>query len=147
MLKNLLERTKSIINKRGYKVFLPLLYIFGLLFGLFLMFVSPLIQSPEVCSTLFGVEFCTPLGLYIASILSVPGYFIAGNLFPFLKNIPWYSSLFIVFVITLTLYYSVGLLIDKLKSSKSKLNLVIILIFIFLIFLLAMFLVQTQSTP
>lgn len=131
------RKIKSIISKKGYKVIFPAVYLLGLALSLILFLLYSFFPSLIICSSLFGQQFCTPLGVYIASIISLPGYFITGNLLNIPSEMKWYGSLIYVILSSGLFYYLLGWLIDKLKGrSISKTSRFIIALFIILLFIL-----------
>lgn len=142
------KKVKSIIDKKGFKFFLPSVYILGLLISLILALAYIPFRSLVICSSLFGQQFCTPAGIYFASIISLPGYFIAGNLLNIPAQLKWYFSLIFVLLSTVSFYYLVGLFIDKYRdSSTSKVTLIIIAVFVVLLFLLITLARQSAMVP
>ena len=113
-----LASLRSKFSDIEYKKLLPKLYIFGLVLGLILSLLYTIYPSFVFCSSFFGDDFCTPIGLFLAIILSLPGYLIVGNILPFLPAVPIVVSLISVLVLSGAIYYFIGLFIDKLKKVK-----------------------------
>lgn len=145
----MLVRTLSSVKM---KKLLPIFYISGLILGLVLTLLYTIYPSLVVCSSLFGEDFCTPAGLFLGGILSLPGYLIVGNVLQFLPAQPIALSLIFVLVITAVTYYLLGLLIDKLKMAKrswvsksSKITTFVLSSFIVLLILYLILLARTVS--
>ena len=99
------------------------------------MLLFTLYPSLETCSSLLGDYFCTPTGLFLAMVASIPGYLLVGNIVTYLPTLPVWVSLILVFIVTTIIYFAFGLLIDKLFSEKkSKVTAFIIVSFIILPF-------------
>lgn len=143
----ILKRVKKFIEKRGYKLFLPLLYISGLFISVILSGLYVVFPSLVFCSSLFGQRFCTLAGVYIASIISLPGYFIAGYLFNIPPETKWSVSLIYVIFSSILFYFLLGLILDKVKeSSASRLSKIIIIFFILLLIIFLFLLAKTPPT-
>lgn len=123
-----------------FKWRLPYFYGLGLIFGLVLVFISGRVPSLNVCSRLFGEEFCTPAGVYLVLILSLPGYFVLGNLFPFLENANWILSLVLVLLTSAAFYFLLGILLDKFKKEPYEKKILILVLTFFFVLLLALLL-------
>lgn len=125
------------LAKRRFRVLLPLIYLLILAFGLVLTGFYVFVPSLVTCSELFAEKFCIPTGIYLAFLVNIPGYFIAGNLLPFLENISWWISLIVIIIVSGIFYFLVGLLIDKFKvkvpTTKGISKYIIVLAFILLL--------------
>lgn len=109
--------------RKDFKVLLPQLYFLGLLLSVVLTLLFTIYPSLVSCSNFFGEEICTPTGLFIGIILSLPGYLIVGNVLPYLPAIPIGISFVLVLVLTAFLYSLLGRFIDKLrKLNKAKIK-------------------------
>lgn len=131
------------LKELGLKKTLPLIYVFILFFGIILTIAYAYIHSLVVCSSIFGTEFCTPTGIFIALTASLPGYIIAGNVLLFTKSLHWVLSLAIVIITSLVFYYFFGLLIDKIRLKNIHaeiLTKVIVVVFFLLLLFLAVIL-------
>lgn len=111
------ERLKRFF-KKDLKILFPQLYFLGLIVSLVVTLLFAIYPSLTICSSIFGEEFCTPTGLFMGMIISIPGYLIVGNVLSFFPAIPLVASLFLVLVVTALLYFLAGLLIDKLLKAK-----------------------------
>ncbi len=138
-----LKRFKGV----GFRKILPLIYLLLLLLGLVLTIIYAFVHSFVICSSLFGTNFCTPTGIYIALLASIPGYIISGNILYYIGEIPWLISFIVVIITSLVFYYLVGLIIDKYKSkspSFENISKIIIIIFFCLLFLFFISLINSQ---
>lgn len=113
-----LKKTKDFIKNKGLKKTLPLIYLFLILLGFVLTIVYAFVPSFVACSSMFGRQFCTPIGIFVALIVSLPGYIIAGNVLSFIEDLHWAVSLAVVFVTSALFYYLLGLFIDNLKGKS-----------------------------
>ncbi len=114
ILKFFIIRLKS----KEFTKIIPLIYVIGMVIGLLFTIAYAFFHNLVVCSTFFGQEFCTPTGIFIALMLSLPGYVIAGNLLSLIPNFPWIISLVVVIVVSASFYYLLGWLIDQKRSKK-----------------------------
>ena len=103
---------------RNFKKTFLFLYIFGLILGLILTLVYAFVPSLVTCTSFFAESFCTPTGIFLIIVLSLPGYLIAGNILALLPEIPWAFSLIIVVITSGAFYFLIGLLIDKKRRKK-----------------------------
>lgn len=130
----------KIISKLKFKRSLLLLYFFILFSGLILTFIYAFIPSFVTCSSLFGNNFCTPTGIFIALLASLPGYIISGNILFFTKDLPWGLSFVIVIAASALFYFILGMLIDSIRVKSlntekvSKLLITIAFLILFLLF-------------
>lgn len=99
------------------KVLFPLLYILVFIFGFVLTFLYSKFPSLVYCGTLVGAKFCTPLGTFISLTASFPGYLIAGAIFRISPDMNTTISLFIVFIVSLSVFFLFGFTIDRLKEK------------------------------
>jgi len=136
-----LSGAKSKIPPR-FRWRLPFFYGLGLILSLVLVFLYGLFPSLSACSKLFGQEFCTPAGIFLFLILSIPGYFVVGNLFPFLDNAAWIISFVLVVVASCLFYYLLGILFEKYgrASSQDKIKILVFSAFFVLLILLVLLL-------
>ncbi len=137
---NILRGLKGFRKKTFRKIF-PLIYLYILIIGLILTFIYSFVHSLVICSAIFGEKFCTPAGVFIILLASLPGYIIAGNIFSFLSKLPWVVSFPIIILISFIFYFVFGIFIEKVKGKKlNSENLSkIIIVFGFLLFLLLYF--------
>ena len=133
-------KLKEFFTKKELKKLLLTIYILGLAVSLVLTLFYAFVPSFVTCSSLFGEEFCTPTGLFVAFFLSLPGYLVVGNLLSKLPEIPWLVSLILVIVFSGVFYFFLGAFIDKQKTRKMTLEafskFIIYLIFAILLFML-----------
>lgn len=112
MLKSILFNLKIIIRKYGYKVFLPLLYLLGLVVSILLTLLSYIFPSLIITSSGF-MSFGLPLGWLVAIFLSLPGYYIFDVIEKFFLHNPANNITLIgIFLISIMAYYLIGFLID-----------------------------------
>ena len=128
------------LTKRNFKKLLPVTYIFFVAFGLVLTGIHyAFFPRLAICSSFFGESFCTPAGIFIAIIASLPGYLIAGNILKFTTELPGYVSFVLVFLTSYGFYYLLGLVIERQKGKPLTLSgitkVTILLVFIFLVLL------------
>lgn len=129
--------------KKDFKLLLPQIYALVLLFGFILTLLYAAFPSLSICSSFFGEEFCTPAGIYIGLMASLPGYVVAGNLLSSFNELPSGLSFMAVIVTSALFYYLLGMLIDKArKKTTSKPVIVIISLFLLLLTFLVLLLVQ-----
>ena len=131
--------------KKDFKLLLPQLYVVILVVGVVLLLLFTIFPSLQVCSNIFGDKFCTPAGLFLVMLASIPGYIIVGNLVTALPNvaIPIIFSLLLVVVVSLAIYFGLGYLID-LSKGRIKSKAVMWTLIIFAIVLIALILLVTQ---
>ncbi len=142
--KLLLLRIKKRIPKEFKKLFL-LIYFLILVLGVILTLAYAFFHNLTVCSSLFGENFCTPMGLFLILLASLPGYIIAGNILKFLPDLPWVISLMLVIAVSCAFYFLVGSFIDGLRKKKitiPEVNKIIIILSLFLLLLLLMSLLK-----
>ena len=136
IIRNIMSRVKG---KPFFKI-IPSLYFIGLGVGLVFTLIYAFIPNFVTCSSLFGQKICTPTGIFLALIMSLPGYIIAGNLIAFFPEPPWILSLIIVIAVSAAFYYIVGWLIDKIVKRKLSFKYfvyyLIVIILVFLVFIL-----------
>lgn len=130
----------NFFKKVKYKKFLPSLYTKLVILGFTLTGLKyTLLPKLEICSSIFGDNECDPLGNFIVTYASFPGYLFSSFLL-FLK--PKASAFYLIsgiFLISLLFYFLIGVLIDKLKQKKIKIlstQTLVFLLFIVLIILL-----------
>lgn len=116
-----------------FKKLLPQLYLGIIILGLVLTLLFTIFPSLQVCSSIFGDDFCTPTGLFIGMIASIPGYLIVGNVLGLFQEIPLFISLILVVLVSFVIYFAFGLLLDKaFKGNASKSTKSIVAVFIML---------------
>lgn len=113
-LKNIVKKVK----KAPFNKLLPGAYFTLIFFGILLTLAYSFLHSLVICSKIFGTDFCTPTGIFIALIISLPGYLISGNLMAFAGELPWGLSLAVVIGTSIAFYYLLGLFIDNFKAKK-----------------------------
>src|SRR3989344_7328338 len=126
---------------KDFKKLFLYFYIFGIVSGLLLLFLYGFFHSMVFCSSLLGEKVCTPTGIFVIIVLSLPGYLIAGNILAFITELPWVISLLVVVVTSGSFYFLFGVVIDRARGKKltaKELNKIII-ITSFLILLLLLF--------
>lgn len=116
-IRDFFRRVKTKVPKR-YRWLLPFIYILILFLGLLLSLFYIKFPSLVVCSKLFGQEFCTPAGIYLILIISIPGYFIVGNLLPFLVGVGWLASFILVIFSSCLFYYFLGLAGERFQKAS-----------------------------
>lgn len=112
------KKLKTRAKKCGFKKLLPIAYFAFLMLGVLLTFLYSFIHSLTTCSSLFGTDFCTPTGIFIALLASLPGYMISGNLLEFIGELPWGLSFAIVMGTSFVFYYLLGMFIDNFRAKK-----------------------------
>lgn len=121
-LKNFTKKlTKFIISlpKRDLSILLPSLYIMLLLLGFLLTVLFYAFPSLVSCSKFLGREFCTPTGVYISFMVSVPGYFVVGNIIgDYINKIPIAISFFFVVGVSILVYFFLGIFLQKVKNGE-----------------------------
>lgn len=123
-------------KKKGYRVFIPYIYLVLLVFSFLVSVFGTYIPALSICPAMFGTEICAPIGVYFGLIASLPGYFLVSQLMPKSDFLSWYVTLILVFTVSGFIYFLLGLFIDKYKSYKSpskKLSLTIFSVFIVLL--------------
>jgi len=140
---NLLNKVGRRIPKR-FRWKLPFFYGLCLFFGFILFLAYLKFPSLVVCSKLFGQGFCTPTGDFLILLVSIPGYFIAGNFLPFLPQLNWVVSFVLVILITFAFYYLVGVAAEKYSKApySKKITMLVTLLFSVLIILAILFLLR-----
>lgn len=128
----------------GYKKLLPSFYIFVVIFGLVLTGIHyAFFPKMFLCSSFFGEQICTPAGIFIVVLASLPGYLIAGNILKFLTEIPGFTSFVVIFLSSVLFYFGVGYLVDKKRqvpfTTAGVAKIIVFGVFIFLIFALLAF--------
>ena len=113
--------------KKDFRVLFIQIYLIVLLVAFILTLLFAAFPSLIVCSSFFGEEFCTPTGLYLGLLASLPGYVVAGNLLSSFNEIPVALSYVIVVSTSGLFYFLLGLLIDKVKNKKFKRSEIIII--------------------
>jgi len=128
---------------KDFRILIPQIYGLILLFGFVLTLLYAAFPSLTICSNLFGDNFCTPAGIYLGLMASLPGYVIAGNLLTSFNTLPAGVSFFVVILSSALVYFVIGALIDRLrKSSISKPAVLIIISILILLILLTFLLVR-----
>jgi hypothetical protein len=136
----ILKKKHKRLKEMGFKKVLPLFYILLLFIGAILTFVYAFIPSFVACSSIFGSYFCTPMGIFIALIVSLPGYIISGNALIFMGDLPWGISFLVVIATSVLFYYFLGLAIDGLRGKPmnaenlSKIFIIVIFSILFIFF-------------
>lgn len=118
MLKGSIDSLKKSVEDREARVLLPLLYILVLILGFNIALFAGSSDLLTTCSGFLGEEVCTPTGIFIALVASIPGYIIAGNIFPDQLGLPWILSLIIIVVVSGLFYYLLGFGVDRLRKEK-----------------------------
>ena len=138
---NILKKFKQKIPQR-LRWKLSFYYVLAIIVGLILSLASIKYLSLSTCAKMYGQEFCTPTGIFLILIMSIPGYFIVGNLLPFLINSSWLVTLVFVILSSFLFYFLTGLIIEKyLKlSPEGKTKFLIYTAFIILLILLVLLL-------
>jgi hypothetical protein len=140
-LKNIsLQFTKFLLTlpKRDLSILLPSFYLIILVFGFFLTILFYVFPSLVACTEYLGREFCTPTGVYLSFMSSIPGYFVLGTVLgEFMNKIPLAISFFFVVGISILVYFFLGLFLQKVKSGEllkkdSASKMVIIVFFVLL---------------
>jgi hypothetical protein len=148
-IKNFSKRlSKFIISlpKRDMSILLPSFYIAILIFGFLLTMLFYVFPSLVACTEYLGKEFCTPTGVYLSFISSVPGYFVMGLLLgELISKIPLPISFFFVVGISILVYFFLGLILQKLrtgellkKENSSKLVVYVFVVLLILLILLVL---------
>ncbi|KKQ97769.1 MAG: hypothetical protein UT24_C0012G0081 [Candidatus Woesebacteria bacterium GW2011_GWB1_39_12] len=105
-------------RKKSWRQKLLYFYITGLILGIVILALYAFIPSLIFCTPIFGQQVCTPAGILLALVLSLPGYLIAGNLLQFLPELAWGISLVVIIVVSAAFYYLSGWLIDQKLEKK-----------------------------
>jgi len=113
--------------KKDFRILFIQIYLIVLLIAFILALLFAAFPSLIICSSFFGEEFCTPTGLYLGLLASLPGYVVAGNLLSSFNEIPAVLSFIIVIATSGLFYFLLGLLIDKAKNKKFKKSEIIII--------------------
>ena len=113
--------------KKDFRVLFIQIYAIILLIAFILTLLFAAFPSLIVCSNFFGEEFCTPTGLYLGLLASLPGYVVAGNILSSFNEIPAGLSFIIVIATSGLFYFLLGLLIDKARFKKFKKSEIIII--------------------
>lgn len=142
MKEKLALRLRSFFRKDS-KILLPKIYLVILAFGFILTLLYAAFPGLTICSSFFGEEFCTPAGIYLGLMASLPGYVIAGNLLSSFNELPAVISFITVILTSGLFYFLLGLLIDKVRFKKfSKLAILIISALVILLIILIILLVR-----
>lgn len=139
----LLKLALKKLFKKDFKLLFPLCYVFFLLIGAVLFLLFQVFPSLIYCSNIFGVKFCTPIGAFLALVVSLPGYFIAGNVLGITPKTPLSFSIPVVIGLSAFFYYILGITADLVKKIKLKTRdfskvLVVVIFIALLIFYLAL---------
>ena len=86
-----------------------------------------------------GQEVCTLFGIYLYTLVSLPGYIVLGSVFKYLAfQIPVLISYLLVIIVNILIYYIVWAAIRTLIKDKNDLGKlvydIIVFTFLFLIF-------------
>ncbi len=112
--------------------------LYFLLLGISLVFylLSPWFPEARICTTMFQMPICPPVGLFIGMILNLPGYFIVGNILPFISKLHWSFSLIAVIIVSMFFYAALAKLVDVYKrdGKKDKVSLLVLTGFVVLVF-------------
>lgn len=109
--------------KRNPKFIAPITYVLILVLGLFLMEIAKIIPGFKLqgCVNLGGQDVCTLFGVYIATVVSLPGYILLGGLLRFLGlNFPQFESYIMLLLVNIIVYYLAGSLSIKLISIRKN---------------------------
>lgn len=129
--------------KKDFRILFPRIYFSVIIFGFILTLLYAAIPSLIICSSFFGEEFCTPAGIYLGLMASLPGYVVAGNLLSSFNELPSVLSFLAVIATSGIFYYFLGVLIDKARKKKfTKTGLIIISTFVALLIFLILLLVR-----
>ena len=107
------------LPKRDLSILVPGLYLFILLFGFLLTMLFYAFPSLVTCSEFLGREFCTPTGVYLSFMASVPGYFVVGNIIgDYISKIPIAISFIFVVGVSILVYFFLGVFLQKVKNGE-----------------------------
>lgn len=112
------RKLHDLLGKRNLRKVLPLSYSLILVIGGILTLVYAFVPGFVTCTSIFGERFCTPTGIFLMLIVSLPGYLIAGNVLFFIDVLPSALSLLIVALTSFIFYFLLGLSLEKFSSSK-----------------------------
>ncbi len=135
---SLIQKLIGLLKKSNFRKVLPLFYFLFLVLGGILTLVYAFIPEFTACSSIFGEKFCTPYGIFLMLVVSLPGYLIAGNILFFIKELHWGVSLIIVAATSALFYYLLGFGLDKLKSkalNAENVSKILIIMFFVILFL------------
>lgn len=126
--------------KKDLKVQLPVFYVLILIISGFLFLLFQIYPQLTICSKLFGVKFCTPTGAFLALLVSLPGYFVAGDIMGITPKTPLSFSIPVVFLVTLIFYFLLGVAIDFVRKTRPNLeNAIKYLVIVIFILLLTLY--------
>ena len=135
ILETPVDRVKKLV-KKGFRFILPRLYVKIVILGFVLAGLYTIFPKLIFCGSYIGSKFCMPYGLFVAMVVSLPGYFIGGNILKFLPGVPIIASTLAVFIVSYIFYLYLGRLIDKLRkglvSTEEKVKTVIVVSFFIL---------------
>lgn len=107
------------LPKRDFSILFPSFYLLVMVIGFLFTALFYAYPSFVTCSNFLGQEFCTPTGVYLGFMASIPGYFIVGSLLGnFINRFPIAISFFLVVGTSVLVYFLLGLLMQKLKKGK-----------------------------
>lgn len=136
-IKSMVQKVKEVVTMIRIPWLLPRLYIKLFIFGLILVGLNfSYLPNLTYCADMFGGDLCSPIGIYLIALISIPGYLVVNAIFPNAAqgNDSLYSL--IVFVTSLLIYSILGYFFSKKKEVKIKSAGIIYLIFLILLFLL-----------
>lgn len=134
------QKIKENFSKVKYKTFIPRIYIAIVILGFVLVGLqTTFFQKLVICTSIFGGGTCDAIGNFVVTFASLPGYLIVSALLYFFPNIPNYFSFLAIFVISLLLYYLLGLAIDRQKIKPVKIFTTEFLVIILFVVLLLTF--------
>ncbi|MFH1602121.1 MAG: hypothetical protein ABIB61_04150 [Candidatus Shapirobacteria bacterium] len=111
----MLKKIKLLIQKRGFRFFLPMLYLSGLLLSLILVLLSFIFPFLNIKGGLLYADL--PLGLILGKYLLLPAGIFIG-FFP--ANTPPGLLISFSFLFPLLAYYLLGLVIDLVWTKINK---------------------------
>ena len=137
-LKSLL---KLPIRYRYHRFMLPVIYLSLILLGFLLNLIYKIYPAFDItgCLNMGGQEVCTLFGIYLYTLVSLPGYIVLGSVFKYLAfQIPVLISYLLVIIVNILIYYIVWAAIRTLIKDKNDLGKlvydIIVFTFLFLIF-------------
>lgn len=139
--------------RKNLKIFVPLLYLFLLLIGFLLYLITKIIPAFDMtsCLILGGQRVCTLVGLYLSTLVSLPGYIVIGSLLRWIQlELPVAVSYILVVFTNVAIYSFFGSAIQKLVDSKNKPDKLVTYTLLYLfVLLLAVFLIlmSAQTRP
>jgi hypothetical protein len=122
-LSKLLTKFLKHLQKIEYKKFLVSTYFQLIVAGFTLTGLAyTFMPFLRICSSLFGVDDCDPVGNYIVTFASFPGYIVTSVILFFYSNTPSYLIISSIVLFSLLIYFLIGLAIDNFKSSDKPIN-------------------------